>query len=102
MESRYEIRDEIGQGGVGIVYEAWDRQLAHAVALKRLLSLNIKEEAGRQRNQSAINDLLCEASILFSMQHPNIVTVFDAGVDEQSSFVVMELIDGEVLRDAIE
>ncbi len=102
MESRYEIRGEIGQGGVGIVYEAWDRQLARAVALKRLLPLDLEQEEERQKNRSAINDLLREASILSSMQHPNIVTVFDAGVDELGSFVVMELIDGEVLRDAIE
>lgn len=103
MESRYEIRKEVGQGGVGIVYEAWDKKLSRQVAIKRLLPLDdVAEKEAREKNQSAVNDLLREASILSVMQHPNIISVFDAGMDEKGAYVVMELIDGEVLRDAVE
>ena len=59
MDSRYEIRDEVGQGGVGIVYEAWDTKLARRVAIKRLLPIEDEAEAeARETNQSAVNDLL--------------------------------------------
>ena len=103
MDTRYEIRDEIGQGGVGVVYRAWDQQLKRMVAIKRLIPLDSEAaEEKRQANQSAVNDLLREAPILSSMQHPNIVSVFDAGLDGEGAYVVMELIDGEVLRDAVE
>lgn len=103
MDSRYEIQKEVGQGGVGVVYEAWDRQLSRQVAIKRLLPIDDDaEKEAREKNQSAVNDLLREASILSAMQHPNIIAVFDAGLDDEGAYVVMELINGEVLRDAVE
>jgi DNA/RNA endonuclease YhcR with UshA esterase domain len=72
------------------------------VALKRLLPLDGEQKKQREANKSAVNDLLREASILSAMQHPNIVAVFDAGVDEIWAYVVMELIEGEILRNAVE
>ncbi|MGY8687312.1 MAG: serine/threonine-protein kinase [Verrucomicrobiales bacterium] len=72
------------------------------MALKRLLPLDGEQKKQREANKSAVNDLLREASILSAMQHPNIVAVFDAGVDEIWAYVVMELIEGEILRNAVE
>lgn len=98
MDHRYEIRDKLGEGGVGVVYEAWDRQLSRRVAIKRLLpaatALPVTDDA-------AMQSLLREAALLSSMQHPNIVVIFDAGVDEEGAYVVMEFIEGDLLREVV-
>lgn len=91
MSDRYEIREKLGQGGLGAVYKAYDKQLKREVALKRVLT----------PTQEAVDSLLNEATSLSSLMHPNIVTVFDVGQDEQGGFVVMELLDGETLDDTI-
>lgn len=91
MSDRYEIREKLGQGGLGAVYKAYDKQLKREVALKRVLT----------PTQEAVDSLLHEATSLSSLMHPNIVTVFDVGQDDQGGFVVMELLDGETLDDTI-
>lgn len=91
MSDRYEIRSKLGQGGLGAVYKAYDKQLKREVALKRVIT----------PTQEAVDNLLHEATSLSSLMHPNIVTVFDVGQDEEGGFVVMELLDGETLDDTI-
>lgn len=91
MSDRYEIREKLGQGGLGAVYKAYDKQLKREVALKRVIT----------PTQEAVDDLLREATALSSLMHPNIVTVFDVGQDAEGGFVVMELLDGETLDDTI-
>jgi serine/threonine protein kinase len=95
---RYEILSKIGQGGIGAVYRAQDRALRREVAIKRLLPQGDKPEEERHTNE----ELVREASLLSKLQHPNIVTVYDAGIDDDGVFIVMELIDGETLDDLIE
>ena len=95
---RYEILAKIGQGGIGGVYKAQDRALKREVAIKRLLPQGDKPEEERHTTE----ELVREASLLSKLQHPNIVTVYDAGIDDDGGFVVMELIDGETLDDLIE
>ena len=84
---RYTIKGKIGQGGVGAVYRAFDNTLQREVAIKRLLNDDGSEET------AAI--LVKEAGLLSKLQHPNIVTVYDVGVDDDGGYVVMELIEGE-------
>lgn len=99
-DERYEIRGKIGQGGVGAVYRAFDRNLNREVAIKRVLS-----EGGFDANDSedeATKALLKEATALCSVQHPHIVTVYDAGVDEDGPYVVMELLSGRTLDEMVE
>ena len=97
MEERYEIKGKIGQGGLGAVYRAYDERMNREVAIKRILSnpndSSISEEATRQ--------LIKEAGSLASLQHPNIVTIYDVGRDEDGPFVVMELLTGETLEELI-
>ena len=96
-EDRYEIRGKIGQGGVGAVYRAWDQRLNREVAIKRVLA-----DGGYDSQEEAVEHLLKEATSLSSVQHPHIVTVFDAGVDEEGPYVVMELLTGRTIDEMIE
>ncbi len=97
MEDRYEIKGKIGQGGLGAVYRAHDVRMNREVAIKRIIANNeddsLPEEATRQ--------LIKEAGSLASLQHPNIVTIYDVGTDEDGPFVVMELLTGETLEEII-
>lgn len=96
-EERYEIRGKIGQGGVGAVYKAYDTQLRREVAIKRVLA-----DADDPQNDTATQNLLQEATSLSSVQHPHICTVYDAGIDDEGPFVVMELINGKTLDEMVE
>jgi len=94
MAGRYKILDQLGVGGLGAVYKAYDTQLNRYVAIKRLLS---KEEAEKGDDQAAT--LRKEAASLSSLQHPNIVSIFDLANDDEGFFIVMELLEGETLGD---
>lgn len=85
---RYRIVRMLGKGGMGVVYEALDPKLRRAVALKLLLP------------RAAVTEerLLREAQALALLNHPNVVTVFDAGADACGVFVAMELVPGPTLR----
>lgn len=97
MEDRYEIKGKIAQGGTGSVYKAHDVRMSRDVAIKRIITnigdTSITDEATRQ--------LIKEASALASLQHPNIVTIYDVGKDEEGPFVVMELLTGQTLEEII-
>jgi len=97
MEERYEFKGKIGQGGLGVVYRAHDLRMNREVAIKRIITntddVTLPKEATRQ--------LMQEAGALASLQHPNIVTVYDVGSDDDGAFVVMELLTGDTIEDAI-
>lgn len=99
MSNRYEIREQIGKGGLGAVYKAFDTQLQREVAMKRVLS---PDQATEEEVKEAAGKLIAEAQTLSSLNHPNIITVFDVGQDEKGGFVVMELLKGETLDETIE
>jgi serine/threonine protein kinase len=97
MEERYEIRGKLGQGGLGAVYRAWDHALKREVAVKRIVSgddAEHREEATKQMEK--------ETGALAALQHPNIVTIYDVGSDEDGPFVVMELLTGQTLDEIVE
>ncbi|MFV1994559.1 MAG: serine/threonine-protein kinase, partial [Verrucomicrobiales bacterium] len=101
-EERYRIEGKIGRGGIGAVYRAFDEQLGRQVAIKRVLP---QEEGGEEHGASqedVSGNLLKEAKVLSTLNHPNIVTVFDVGADAKGVFVVMELLDGETLDETID
>ena len=93
MNERYELLAPIAEGGLGTVFKARDRQLGREVALKRIRA----DKAGDYG--SAVESLIREAQQQSLLQHPNIVTVHDAGVDDDGGFIVMELVKGEALED---
>lgn len=90
------MRGKLGQGGLGTVFRAWDHALKRDVAVKRIASTfegSQREEATRQMEK--------ETGALASLQHPNIVTIYDVGSDEDGPFVVMELLTGQTLDDIV-
>lgn len=101
LSSRYQIEGIIGQGGAGTVYKALDTQLDRPVAIKKLHTVD-GSASQTALMQNATATLLREAKVLSAIQHPNIVTLYDMGVDEEGPFVVMEYLDGQSLEEAIE
>ncbi len=95
MNERYELIAPIAEGGLGTVFRARDRQLGREVAVKRI-RMDKANDLG-----TAMDMLIREAQQQSALQHPNIVTVYDAGVDEEGGFIVMELVKGETLEDII-
>jgi tRNA A-37 threonylcarbamoyl transferase component Bud32 len=86
-EARYEIVEEIGRGGMGRVYKARDRRLGREVALKRL-------PENLRNHPAAVSLFLGEAQAAARMNHPNIVTVYDADQEAGHFFITMELLEG--------
>lgn len=86
----YAIRREIGRGGMGVVYEAWERSIGRVVALKVL-------PAGMGADRRATARFMREAQIAGQLRHPNIVGVHAMGVYEGTPYYSMELVDGETL-----
>ncbi|MCA2981218.1 MAG: tetratricopeptide repeat protein [Myxococcaceae bacterium] len=84
---RYRIERVRGEGGMGVVYEATDPQLARKVALKFL----------RSASATSTRVILQEAQALARISHPNVVPIFDVGTHEGHVFIAMEFIDGTTL-----
>ncbi len=90
---RYALKYRIGEGGLGTVYAAHDPLLSRLIAIK---TLNLDLDA---EQRSAFNSLfLNEARAAAGLSHPNIVTVFDAGIADDSAYIAMELLKGRDLR----
>ena len=92
--SHYRIVDEIGGGGMGIVYRAEDLRLRRSVAVKFLPLALSKDRAATDR-------LLREARAASALNHPDICTIYDVGEHEGRQFLVMELLEGQTLRDRL-
>jgi len=99
MNPRYEVIGKIGQGGAGSVYKARDVYLERMVAIKRLTGPAPSRSSGPQPTTES---LLREARTLSAIQHPNIITLYDMGIDEEGPFVVMEYLEGQSLEAVIE
>ena len=95
VADRYELKDLIGQGGLGDVYRAWDHHLGRPVAVKRV-RVQLAQNDRRLAEQT-----WREAMTTACLQHPNIVTIFDYGIDNEGAYVVMELVEGETLEHAL-
>jgi tetratricopeptide (TPR) repeat protein len=92
---KYEIIEEIGRGGMGIVYKARDKILDRIVALKVL-----PQELAS--NKEAVESFIKEAKACASLIHPNIVTVYEAGFFRGSLFISMEYIDGPSIKELLD
>lgn len=96
IDSRYLLNRELGSGGNGTVYEAYDDQLGRKIAIKVLLNWNKVETNSYQRFER-------EAKVLNELVHPNIVRVYRFGrLDDGNPFLVMEFVEGETLRSLLE
>ena len=92
---RYQVVREIGRGGMGVVYLARDSVLERDVAYKVL-----PEQL--RANPNALKNFLREAKSAAQLNHPNIVTVYDAGESEHGFYLTMELIEGTTLKEIVQ
>jgi WD40 repeat protein len=92
----YEVIDKLGEGGMGEVWRASDQRLNRMVAIKMLPAGLAADPGLRARFEQ-------EARALGALNHPNIVTIYDVGQDDDGrSYMVSELVDGESLRAVLE
>ncbi|HKE98616.1 MAG TPA: Stk1 family PASTA domain-containing Ser/Thr kinase [Actinomycetes bacterium] len=94
LQGRYERRQLLGSGGMGEVYEGYDRLLARRVAIKVLLDPYNRDPVFLTRFER-------EAQAAARLVHPNIVGVYDVGVQDETRFIVMEHVKGATLRDLL-
>ena len=93
VKDRYEIEEILGEGGMAFVYKAKDRQLQRTVAIKTLKPNYVSQEKFVDRFRR-------EAQTAANLNHPNIVQIFDWGIEEEPYFV-MEYIEGNTLTSII-
>ncbi len=85
---RYQLLEVIGQGGMGVVWGAWDPELDRKVAIK-LVRPSVVEARDR---------ILVEGQALAKLSHPNVVPIYDVGTLDEQIYLVMELVRGKNLR----
>ncbi|HLE62950.1 MAG TPA: serine/threonine-protein kinase [Pyrinomonadaceae bacterium] len=91
---RYEIRSQIGAGGMGEVYLAQDTKLDRKVALKIL-------PADLAANQDRMRRFVQEAKAAAALNHPSIAHIYEIGESDGTNFIAMEFVDGKTLREKI-
>jgi serine/threonine protein kinase len=92
---KYDILDKLGEGGMGEVYRAKDSSLNRSVAVK-ILPPDVANDPNRRARFEQ------EARALGALNHPNIVAVYDTGVENGQAYIVSELVDGESLRAVVD
>ena len=94
IAGKYKIIEEVGHGGMGVVYKAEDIKLKRSVALKFLPPHLMDSPELKER-------FLIEAQAAAALSHPNICVIHEVGEEEDRSFIAMEYVEGETLRDRI-
>src|SRR5262245_47230219 len=90
----FELQDEIGRGGMGVVYKAWDPKLQRHVALKMI-------SRGGLASASDLARFKCEAGAAAALSHPHIVPVYQVGEQDGQPYFVMKLVAGRTLSSLV-
>lgn len=91
--SHYVIVGHLGEGGMGVVYAAYDPRLDRKIALKFLRDVGVGAAYEEARGR-----ILREAQAMARLSHPNVIAVYDVGVFEGQIYVAMEFVEGVTLR----
>ncbi len=92
MLGRYQLLEQLGAGGMGVVYKAQDTHLGRTVALK-VLSQSLKADKESKAR------FVREAKAASALNHPNIIIIYDIGREEGREFIAMEYVQGKTIRD---
>ncbi len=90
---KYEIQGELGTGGMGVVYKGWDPAITREVAIK---GLN-KNSLPHSERENLLSRFRKEAQAVGRLVHPRIVQIYDYIEDEESAYIIMELVNGKTL-----
>jgi len=90
---KYEIQDMLGRGGMGVVYKGWDPAISRSVAIKAISKASL--DAGELKQ--VMNRFRHEAQAVGRLVHPRIVQIYDYGEDDETAYIVMELVNGKTL-----
>jgi serine/threonine-protein kinase len=93
--NRYDLKNELGRGGMGVIYEATDTVLGRPVALKFILK-------GEATTREEFSQFLLEARAIAKLLHPNIVTIYDIGMMKSKHYIAMELVNGGSLANRLQ
>jgi len=94
MLGRFQVREKVGEGGMGVVYRADDTRLNREVALKLIHPRHVKDEDARRR-------FIREAQAASGISHPNVCTIHSIEEEDGQLFLVLEFLDGRTLKDAL-
>ncbi len=92
---KYDVLSKLGEGGMGVVYKAKDPLIDRIVAIKKMTGTFAEDNEARER-------FLREARAVGRLQHPNIVTIYELGVEGNSPYMVMEFLEGKGLDGVLE
>lgn len=96
---RYEIQKELGRGAMGVVYLGKDPKINRSVAIK---TLRFDDDMDAETAKFTKERFFREAESAGTLNHPHIIRIFDAGEDNEISFIAMELLEGEDLKKYVE
>ncbi len=96
--AKYDIKRRIGRGAMGVVYEAFDPFVQRTVAIKVAHSASDMNPATRQKLREAF---FAEVYSAGRMHHPSVVSVYDAGQEDDLNYIVMEFVDGMTLQEYV-
>ena len=93
---RYKVEAELGKGAMGVVYKATDPTIGRTVALK-----TTRVDVHGMESDETLKRFQAEARNAGVLNHPNIITIYDAGDQEGTFYIAMEFIEGQTLQDAL-
>jgi eukaryotic-like serine/threonine-protein kinase len=94
---KFEVRRELGKGAMGVVYEGYDPMIERTVAIKTIRAENLQGEDAQEQ----LARFRREAQAAGKLTHPNIVSIYDFGVDDGTYYIAMEFVKGRELQDIL-